>query len=59
MNGNNFTSAFTLKLEAFLRFRTARGFKNTTHLSNLLRFDKFCADHYPGSTMLTPEIVYT
>ena len=55
---NSFISAFATKLEAFLEFRVARGFKNNTHIANLFRFDKFCAGHYPGSNELTPEIVY-
>ena len=55
---SRFLSAFAPKLEAFLEFRTARGFKNGSHLANLLRFDKFCAEHHTGDTTLTPEIVY-
>jgi integrase len=55
---NRFTSAFAPKLEAMLEFRTARGFKNRTHLGNLHRFDRFCAEHYPDRAELTPEIVY-
>jgi integrase len=55
---NNFESAFAPKLDAFLAFRTARGFKNTSPTANLLRFDKFSAQHYPGDTELTSEIVY-
>jgi integrase len=55
---SGYTSAFALKLEAFLRFRIARGFKNNSHLANLLRFDKFCTEHYPDSSILKPEIVY-
>lgn len=55
---NNFTSAFAPRLEAMLAFRTARGFKNQTHLGNLHRFDNFCAQYYPNSVKLTPEIVY-
>jgi len=54
----NFESAFAPKLDAFLEFRTARGFKNGSHIANLLRFDKFSADQYPGYAELTPEIVY-
>jgi len=53
-----FTSAFAPKLDAFLEFRTARGFKNGTHISNLIRFDKFCVDHYPSDTELSPEVAY-
>jgi len=55
---NNFTSAFAPKLNAFLEFRTARGFKNNYHIANLLRFDKFCVAHYPDNVELTSEIVY-
>ena len=55
---NNYASAFALKFEAFLRFRTTRGFKNNKHIANLHRFDKFCAEHYPALAILTPEIVY-
>ena len=55
---SNFTSAFAPKLEGFFEFRTARGFKNDTHIANLLRFDKFCALHCNGDTELTPEVVY-
>ena len=55
---NNFTSAFAPKMEAMLAFRTARGFKNRTHIGNLLRFDKFCSERYPDLTKLTPEVVY-
>lgn len=55
---SNFISAFAPKLDAFLEFRTARGFKVSSHIANLLRFDKFNAEYYPGDTVLTPEIVY-
>jgi len=55
---NGFTSAFAPKLEAMLEFRVARGFKNHSHLGSLHCFDKFCAQHYPNATELTPEIVY-
>jgi len=55
---NDFKSAFAPKLEAMLEFRTARGFKNQTHLANLHRFDAFCAERYPNETELTAEIVY-
>ena len=55
---NKFTSAFAPKLISMLEYRTARGFKTQTHLGNLLRFDKFCAERYPDSAELTAEIVY-
>lgn len=55
---NRFTSAFAEKLDAMLEYRTARGFKEETHLRYLLRFDKFCAEH-AGTAKLTSEIVYS
>jgi len=55
---NRFTSAFAPKMEAMLAFRTARGFKEGTHLRNLVSIDKFCMEHYPHSHELTSEIVY-
>jgi len=55
---SGFASALALKLDAFLEFRTARGFKNANHIANLLRFDRFCIEHYPEAIGLTPEIVY-
>jgi integrase len=55
---NNFTSAFAPKLEAFLEFRIARGFKNNSHIANLIRFDKFCVEHCPHDTEFTSEIIY-
>jgi len=56
---SNFASAFAPKFDAFLEFRTARGFKNGSHIANLLRFDKFSAQYNPGETELTPDIVYS
>jgi integrase len=55
---NDFKSAFAPKLDAMLEFRTARGFKNQTHLANLRRFDEFCTEYYPMTTELTAQIVY-
>jgi integrase len=55
---SKFASAFALKIEAMLVYRTARGFKEETPLPNLLQFDGFCAEHYPGVDKLTPEIVW-
>jgi len=54
----SFTSTYAPKLEAFLDYRTARGFKTGVHIANLLRFDKFCAEHFPNDTELTPEVAY-
>jgi integrase len=55
---SGFSSAFAPKLGAFLEDRTARGFKNGTHIANLLRFDKFCSENHHSGEKLTPELVY-
>jgi integrase len=55
---SRFSSALAQKLEAMLAYRTARGYKEATHLPSLLLFDKFCAEYYPQSYELTSEIVY-
>ena len=52
-------SAFARKLEGMLAYCVARGLKEDAHLRNLLRLDKFCAEHYPGSDELTSELVYS
>ena len=56
---NDFISAFAPKIHAFLSFRTSRGFKNGAHIAHLIRFDRFCAEHYHSTEKLTPEIVYS
>jgi len=53
-----FKSKFATKLEAMLEYRVARGFKEETHLSSLLGFDKFCVANYPKLKVLTSEVVY-
>jgi integrase len=55
---NNFKSAFASKMEAFLAFRTARGFKNERHIPSLIRFGVFCSERHTIDAALTPEIVY-
>lgn len=54
-----FASGFAPRLEAMLSFRITRGLKEDAHLRNLLRFDKFCAEHCFDSCELTAEIVYS
>jgi len=55
---NKFTSKFATRIEGFREFRQARGFNPDTHIPNLLRFDKFCAEHYSDIWRLLPEIVH-
>lgn len=54
----NFKSVFAAKMEAFLEFRIARGFKNDSHIPNLIRFDRFCYERHIIDDALTPKIVY-
>jgi integrase len=54
----DFTSSFAGKLDAMLLFRVAHGYKRETHLARLIRFDKYCANHFPQIHELTREIVH-
>jgi integrase len=54
-----FTSRFATKLEAMLDFRAARGYRRETYLRSLIRFDKYCAEHFPEEYELTREIVHS
>jgi len=42
-----------------LDYREARGYKRTTYMRDLIKFDIFCTEHYPNSSELTSEIVYS
>jgi len=53
-----FNSGFADKLDAMLDYRTARGYKRETYLRGLLKFDKFCVEHFPETTELTREVVH-
>lgn len=55
---HNFLSGFAAKLDAMLEFREVRGYKKETYLRALMRFDKFCAEHFPDTSSLTREIVH-
>lgn len=55
---SEFVSGFASKLDAMFDYRVARGYKRKTHISDLLKFDKFCADNFPEETELTREIVH-
>ena len=54
-----FTSGFASKLCAMLDFRESRGYKRETYLRSLIRFDKYCAEHFHESYELTREIVHS
>ena len=55
---SDFKSGFADKLNAALDWREARGFKRDTHLRSFIKFDRFCAEHFPDETELKREIVY-
>jgi len=56
---SRFSSAFALKLEAMLEYRTARGYKEKSYIPALKKFDKFCLASFPDADELTSEIVHT
>jgi integrase len=41
-----------------LEFRAIRGYKEETHLRDLLRFDRYCAEHFPDLSELTQTVVH-
>jgi len=55
---SKFSSTFSAKLDAMLDYRAARGYKRETYLRSLIKFDSFCAEHFPEATELTREIVH-
>jgi len=55
---SRFTSGFSAKLDAYLEYRAARGYKEASHIGYLLKFDKYCAEHCPEQDTLTPEAVH-
>ena len=55
---NKFKSIYAGKLDMMLQYRVARGFKQDTHGSNLLKFDAYCVKHFPHETELTREVVH-
>ena len=55
---SRFTSGFADKIDAMLKYRTIRGYKEKTHLNKLIKFDRFCAEKFPHSNELSCEIVH-
>jgi len=55
---SRFTSGFSAKLEAYLEYYVARGYKESSPIRYLLKFDRHCAEHFPVQDVLTPEIVH-
>ena len=55
---DEFISAFSGRIGAFLDYRTARGFKRETYIRHFIRFDRWCAEKQPGQDLLSREIVH-
>ena len=54
---SKFNSGFALRIDEMLDLREARGYKRGTYLTELLKFDRHCAERYPAQSALTSEIV--
>lgn len=55
---SKFSSGFAQKLEDMLEYRVARGYKKESYIGNIVRFDKYCLEHFPKTSNLTQEIVH-
>jgi integrase len=53
-----FKSGFAGKLNAFLDWRVARGYKRETYMHSLIKFDRFCEEQAPDLIGLTQQIVH-
>ena len=50
---STFTSNFAPQIEAMLDWRTSLGHTLRDMRNAMAGFDRFCASHYPGETVLT------
>ena len=53
-----FISVFAEKLDAMLDYRTTRGFKRESYLPHLVKFDRYCYNHFCEVPELTTDIVH-
>ena len=53
---STFTSNFAPRIEAMLEWRTSLGHSPRDMANAMAGFDRFCASHYPGETVLTREL---
>ena len=53
---STFTSNFAPQIEAMLDWRTSLGHTLCDMRNAMAGFDRFCASHYPGETVLTREL---
>jgi integrase len=55
---SNFTSKFAPAINAMLEYRVALGMSASTLNANLARLDRYCAEKYSDSDVLTKELVF-
>ncbi len=56
---STFTSSFAPCIEAMLEWRTSLGHSPSDMTNAMAGFDRFCASHHPGETVLTRELATT
>lgn len=59
MREKTFVSQFASSMEEFIRFRCSLGYKRITYETDLLRLDKFIAEHFPNENSITKDLVMT
>ena len=50
------TSQFASPIEAMLEYRAALGLSESTLNASLIKFDRYCSEHYPDCSVLTKEL---
>lgn len=55
---DGFSSIFAEKINAFLDYRVARGFKRETYLRHFIKFDRRCIENYPEKAELGRTLVH-
>ena len=59
MSDKTFVSQFASSMEEFIRFRCSLGYKRVTYEMDLIRLDKFIAEHLPKENSVTKDLVMT
>lgn len=55
---NEFSSVFAERINGFLDYRAARGFKRETYLRHFIKFDRWCIEDHPDKTELKSALVH-
>lgn len=55
---NELSSRFAEKINDFLDYRVARGFKRETYLRHFIKFDRWCIEKHPDKTQLERTLVH-